>query len=187
LDIGWTLLATSLLVTAHPSCSAETTPSTSAAGDAGANATTDVEEPPPFAEASVDARDSGFIPCTPGEEPVPCTAILSGCPSLSVCSERFGRLCPCQHCTFQLEPNVCFWKIMTDYADASWIDRIAADGGSQRLTRVRDRPCGDDEHGFFITWVPGTTTVTLCPGSCAEHEGDPSITFKLDRGPCPPS
>ena len=184
--VRWALIATNLLVAAHISCSGPTVEPPSDAPDARLDAMTDADASQPRAEAAVDSRDTGPIPCTPGDEPIVCPAIITGCPSLSYCSERFGLTCPCRSCTFALEPDVCFWTVITDYPDASWVDRITGDGGSQRVPRVTDRPCGDHEYGFFVTSVPGTTTVTLCPASCTEHHDDPTIVFRLDRGPCPP-
>jgi hypothetical protein len=174
-------LATIAVVALHAACSGETVKPPSPL-DASADETSDTDRGiPPI----VGVADSGIIPCSLGDEPIVCPAALTGCPSLSVCSERFGLRCPCRNCTFALEPDACFWTVIADYPDATWIDRIASDGGLQRLPRVAGPPCGDDEFGFFVTWVPGTTTVTLCPASCAEHQDDPTITFKLGRGPCP--
>jgi hypothetical protein len=156
--------------------------------DAAADASEEQIVPPYDArhfDAPSDPADDGK--CTTGEEPRPCAAIFTGCPSMSECSERFGRMCPCRSCKVALEAGLCAWEVMADYPDATWVDRVQPDGGSRRLDRVEPGPCRADQSGFVVTWVPGMTTVTLCPATCREHEADRTIGFALDRGPCPPS
>jgi len=183
----WAGLVTSLTVTIQISCSNDAALPVHVV-DASADTQADVDdEPTPTLDAPFADSSDGFIPCTPGDEPIACSAILTGCPSLSYCSERFGLMCPCRSCTWTLEPGVCSWTVTVENPGLNIVERVGIDAGRpQRLQQVEPGPCGDDEFGFFVTRVPGTTTVTLCPASCAEHEDDPTLTFTLDRGPCPP-
>jgi len=77
--------------------------------------------------------------------------------------------------------------VTTENPGINIVERKGADGGPQRLQQITPGPCANDEFGFSATQVDSTITVTLCPASCAEHEDDPTLTFTLDRGPCPPS
>jgi hypothetical protein len=186
---SWAFLATKSIVALHFSWSSETRQPPSATQDASADTFEADDGATGGLDAiAVDSRDSDIIACTPGEEPRPCAAVLTGCPSFTVCSERFGLRCPCRSCTWTLEPGVCSWMVTVENPGLNIVERVGIDGGRpQRLQQVEPGPCGDDEFGFFVTRVPGTTTVTLCPASCTEHEDDPTLTFTLDRGPCPPS
>jgi hypothetical protein len=182
----WARLVASLTVAIQLACSTDAGPPGDAV-DASAETRADItDEPTPTLDSAVaDSRDSAFIPCTPGDEPIACPAISTGCPSLSYCSERFGLMCPCRSCTWVLEAGVCFWVVTTDNPGINIVERRATEGGSQRLQQITSGSCRDDEFGFFVTRVPGMTTVTLCPASCAQHEDDPTLMFTLDRGPCP--
>ena len=181
-------LVTSLTIAIQLSCSSDAAPPGDIV-DASADTKADVnDEPTPTLDAPVaDSRDSGFIPCTSGDEPIACPAPYTGCASLSYCSERFGLLCTCRSCTLALESGVCSWVVMTENPGINIVERSGVDGGPQRLQQITPGPCSDHELGFVVTRVPGTTTVTLCPASCAEHDGDSTLTFTLDRGPCPPT
>jgi hypothetical protein len=183
---AWALLATQSIVALHLSCSSEKAKPPSDIVDASADTSFDADDPDgaSFDAVAVDSRDGDFIPCTSGEEPQPCAAVLTGCPSFTVCSERFGLRCPCRTCMLTLQPGVCSWTLMVDNPRMNFVDRIGIDGGSQRLQEIAPGPCAD-EPGFIVERVPGVTTVTLCPASCREHELDPSVTFTLGRGTCP--
>jgi hypothetical protein len=183
----WASLVTSLTVPIQISCASDAT-SPAHVIDASTDTEADADdEPTPTHDAALADSSDGFIPCTPGDEPIACFAILTGCPSLSYCSERFGLMCPCRSCTWTLEPGVCSWTVTVENPGLNIVERVGIDGGRpQRLQQVEPGPCGDDEFGFFVTRVPGTITVTLCPASCAEHEDDLTLTFTLARQPCPP-
>jgi hypothetical protein len=184
---AWALFATQSFVALHLSCSSEKAKPPSDMVDASADTFVDADEMEDagFDAVVVDSRDGDIIPCTPGEEPEPCAAVLTGCPSFTVCSERFGRRCPCRTCMLPLQPGECSWTVTVENPGVNIVERVGIDGRSQRLQEIAPRPCWDDEPGFFVARVPGVTTVTLCPASCAEHEIDPNVTFTLNRGTCP--
>jgi hypothetical protein len=186
----WALLATNSIVALHFSCSSQSTQPPSDPQDASADTSFDAadEAMTRHDALAVDSRDvSDIAACIPGEEPRPCPAVLTGCPSFTVCSERFGLLCPCRACLMPLLPGVCSWTVTVENPGLNVVERIVVDGGSQRLQEIVPGPCGDQDPGFVVTRVPGITTVTLCPASCDEHELDPNVTFMLNRGPCPPT
>jgi len=184
----WSLLATQALVALHFSCSSETAKPPPDTRDAGVDTSFDTDDETTLGldAVAVDSRDGDIIACTPGEEPRPCPAVLTGCPSFTVCSERFGLRCPCRSCLLTLPPGECSWTVTVENPGVNIVERTGIDGGSQRLQELGPGPCGDDEPGFVVTRVPGITTVTLCPASCGEHELDPNVTFALNRGSCPP-
>jgi len=184
---AWTLLATQSIAALQWSCSSEKAKPPSDIVDASVDTSFDADDADGagFDAVAVDSRDGDFIPCTPGEEPQPCAAVLTGCPSFTVCSERFGLICPCRTCMLTLQPGVCSWTLMVDTPRMNYVDRIGIDGKSQRLQEMVPGPCADDEPGFVVERVPGLTTVTLCPASCQEHEIDANVTFTLNRGTCP--
>jgi hypothetical protein len=187
----WARLAASfLLATIHIACSGEATKPPSNVGDSSVDTRSDDEPITPRLDAppadSSDGMD-GIVACTRGEEPRPCPAVLTGCPSFTFCSARFERICACRSCMWTLDAGVCSWTVTVDNPGVNLVERTMADGGPQRLQQITPGPCADEELGFFVTQVPGTITVTLCPASCREHEDDPSITFTLNRGPCPPT
>ena len=187
---AWALFATQSIVALHLSCSSEKAKPPSDTVDASADALFDADadddaDGAGYDDVAVDSRDGDFIPCTPGEEPQPCAALLTGCPSFTFCSERFGLRCPCRTCMLTLQPGTCSWTLMVDTQRMNFVERAGIDGGSQRLQEMAPGPCADDEPGFVVERVPGLTTVTLCPASCREHELDPNVTFTLNRGTCP--
>jgi hypothetical protein len=138
--------------------------------------------------ADSNAPRSDVTSCTPDDEPKPCFAIGTGCPTMTVCWAPTGTLhCPCRHCIFDLEARACSWTVYSDYPYAGFVNRIGLDGGSTRVPFIEPGPCLDDDFGYFVSAVPGTLTVTLCPASCREHQDDPTIRFELERGPCPPT
>jgi hypothetical protein len=183
----WALVATPSIVALHLSCSTEKAKPPSGTVDASADTLFDTDDMDGagFDDVAVDSSDGDIIPCTPGEEPRPCSAVLTGCPAFTFCSERFGLRCPCRTCLLALPPGECSWTLPVDNPGLNLVDRIGIDGGTQRLQEVIPGPCGDDEAGFVVERVPGVMTVTLCPASCGEHELDPNVTFTLHRGLCP--
>jgi hypothetical protein len=152
--------------------------------DASADAPRDATSIPP---PDVGPADIGLGPCSPGDQPIACAAVLTGCPTTSVCSASGSWFCPCRACKFTLEANACAWTVDADYRRGCIVERISEDGGVQRLQEITSGACQSDESGFTVSWASGISTIALCPASCREHQDLPGLTFTVDRGPCPPN
>jgi len=132
--------------------------------------------------------------CRPGEPGAPCSAAITGCPSIEECwGDGSGFQCGCTRCELELGAGECAWSLEGTYLDGGESRVVVAvpnDGGVTELSEVEAEAACGDAQGFYADAIDPyrmvtKLTVRLCPTSCNDHSLEPEARFVLRRGGCP--